>query len=158
MALGRRFTFSSPTAHLHLTYIHPTSHHVHLSFAIGQEQEDGKGVQEIFIKEGRKHQTMGSWSMGGVLGNQNNLIQQHVKVRIGNASLRVLRPSLGSRRLANYVGKDYSEDYSDRIDLWRDVAYNHNITSTTFWRAGRGSCESTWAADHFPNRVSCWEG
>ena len=55
--------------------------------------------------------------MGGVLGNQNNLIQQHVKVRMGNASLRALRPSFGARRLANYVGKDYSEDYSEHIDL-----------------------------------------
>ena len=59
MTLGRRFTFGSPTAHLHLTYIHPTSHHVYLSFAIGQEQEDGKEVKEIFIKERRKQQTRG---------------------------------------------------------------------------------------------------
>ena len=59
--------------------------------------------------------------MGGVLGNQNNLIQQHVKVKLGNASLRVLRPSLGSRRLANYEGKDYSEDYSDRIKTFEEM-------------------------------------
>ena len=55
--------------------------------------------------------------MGGVPGNQNNLIQQHVKVTMGNASLRALRPSFGARRSANYVGKDYSEDYSDHIVL-----------------------------------------